>query len=280
MEGLIEIADYIKVDVLASDAAARREIHSALNGSAAALLAEKVEGGAEFEITRAEGYEYFQGYFFCRPKTVAGREVPPNRMNYLRLLAELARRPMDFEAVRQIVRSEPSLLYRLLRLANSPVAGRSGKVTSIHDALMLVGEERFRTLVSVAAMAAMGHGKPEALLHTALERAHFCEALGPLLGLNSTEQFLLGLLSVVDAMLDLPIETVAEAMPLRAEAKAALLSAKGSLATPLCLVRELEAGIWVRGPGVAQTFGIEEHGISQLYLEAVDRTSKTLNASR
>jgi EAL and modified HD-GYP domain-containing signal transduction protein len=98
--------------------------------------------------------------------------------------------------------------------------------------------------------------------------------------MNPSEQFLLGLLSVVDAMLGLPMETVAEAIPLRAEAKAALFSAKGSLATPLCLVRELERGAWGRGLGVIQAFGIEERTLAQLSLESVNRASKALEASR
>ena len=119
MQPLIDIATYVKVDFRLSDAAQRKQIHDLARGSGAILLAEKVEDQQEFDVALSEGYKCFQGYFFCRPKIVADREIPPNRMNYLRLLVELTRNPLNFEQLTRIARSEPSLMYRLLRLANS-----------------------------------------------------------------------------------------------------------------------------------------------------------------
>jgi EAL and modified HD-GYP domain-containing signal transduction protein len=223
MRPLVEIASYIKVDFRISDASQRREIRRMIRGSKAALLAEKVEDQEEFAVARAEGYTHFQGYFFCRPKVFANREIPPNRINYLRLMAELARQPLDLAEVIRIVRLETSLCYRLLRLANSPLLGIRNDVTSVRDAFMLVGEDRFRALASVAASCVMGEGQPTALITLSVERARFCELLAPLIEENPTEQFLLGLLSLLDAMLQTPMESIAQALPLRAEAKAALL---------------------------------------------------------
>ncbi len=127
MRPLIDIADYIKVDFRATDAAQRRAIHDMVRGSGAALLAEKVEDQEEFDVALGEGYQYFQGYFFCRPKMMANREIPPNRLNYLRLLVELTRKPFRLEEVTRIVRMEPSLYFRLLRLANSAMWGRPSR---------------------------------------------------------------------------------------------------------------------------------------------------------
>ena len=202
MQPLIDIASYIKVNFRLSDAKSRHEIQQALRGSHAALLAEKVEDQEEFAIARSEGYEFFQGYFFCRPKIMANREIPPNRMNYLRLLIELTRTPLNLREVMRIVQSEASLCYRLLLLANSPMWGVHGDVTSVRHAFMLVGENRFRTLVSVAASCVLSQDQPSALISLSLERARFCELLAPLVGEDPTEQFMLGLLSLVDAMLE------------------------------------------------------------------------------
>ena len=95
MQPLIDIATYIKVDFRLSDAAQRKQIHDLARGCGAILLAEKVEDQQEFDTAVSEGYQCFQGYFFCRPKIVADREIPPNRMNYLRLLVELTRNPLN-----------------------------------------------------------------------------------------------------------------------------------------------------------------------------------------
>lgn len=160
MQPLIELASFVKVDFRLSDARIRKQIREMVRGSRIALLAEKVEDQEEVNIALAEGYEYFQGYFFCRPKIMSDREIPPNRLNYLRLLVELARSSFNLREVERVVLSEASLCYRLLRLANSPLMGVRGEVKSIRSAMVMVGEDRFRTLVSVAVSSALGQNQP------------------------------------------------------------------------------------------------------------------------
>jgi c-di-GMP-related signal transduction protein len=279
MGRLIELASYVKVDFRLSDAAARRQIHDQVRGSGAALLAEKVEEQAEFEIALAEGYEFFQGHFFCRPKVLANREIAPNRMNYLRLLVELTRVPFNLARVTKIVRVEPSLCYRLLRLANSALWGRHREVTSVQEAFMVVGESRFRMLVSVAASCALGAGQT-ALIQLSLERARFCELLAPMVGENPTEQFLLGFLSLIDAMLGASIESIADSLPLRAEARAALLGANNCTAAPLRVMRSIEAGAWEGCAGQADLLGVSEETLSGIYVEAVKWASQSLELAK
>lgn len=279
MQPLIEIASYVKVDFRISDANERREIHRMTRGSKAALLAEKVEDQDEFDVARAEGYTYFQGYFFCRPKVFANREIPTNRVNYLRLMAELTRQPLDLREVVRIVRVEASLCYRLLRLANSPLWGIRNDITSILDAFILVGEDRFRALASVAASCAMSEGQPTALTSLSVERARFCELLAPLIGESPGEQFLLGLLSLLDAMLQTPMESIVKSLPLRAEAKAALLGATNPAAVPLCLIRSFESGAWGSCACAAAAVGVSEETLARLYFESVQWARDTLAMS-
>jgi len=280
LQPLIDIASYIKVDFRLSDAKSRHEIQQALRGSHAALLAEKVEDQEEFAIARSEGYEFFQGYFFCRPKIMANREIPPNRMNYLRLLIELTRTPLNLREVMRIVQSEASLCYRLLLLANSPMWGVHGDVTSVRHAFMLVGENRFRTLVSVAASCVLSQDQPSALISLSLERARFCELLAPLVGEDPTEQFMLGLLSLVDAMLETTMEAVAKSLPLRPEAKEALLGATNPVAVPLCLIRSFESGAWGNCSCASTDMGVSEETLAGLYVDAVKWATETLATNR
>jgi EAL and modified HD-GYP domain-containing signal transduction protein len=270
MQPLVNIVSYIKVDFRQSDVAQRKQIHALARGSGAILLAEKVEDQQEFDIALHEGYECFQGYFFCRPKIVADREIPPNRMNYLRLLVELTRNPLNLSELTRIVRWEPSLCYRLLRLANSALVAARTEVTSVLSAFMLVGEDRFRMLVSIAASSILGQDQPPAaLISLSLERARFCELLAPLLGENSTEQFMLGLLSLVDAVLQVSMDSIVKSLPLRPDAKAALLGEVNPASLPLSLIRGFEKGAWGTCACEAQRMGVGEETLAGLYVESV-----------
>jgi c-di-GMP phosphodiesterase len=280
MQPLIDLASYVKVDFQLQDAEKRRQIHSMVRGSNAALLAEKLEDQEQFNIARAEGYEYFQGYFFGKPTVTATRDIPTNRLNYLRLLVELTREPLNLKGVMEIVKTEASLCYRLLRLANSPLWGRRSDVTSVLDAFMLVGEDRFRMLVAVAASCEMAENRMPALTTQSLERARFCELMAPLIGEKPSEQFMLGLFSLLEAMLGIPMATILQALPLRKETKAALQGATNQVSVPLCMIKNFELGAWEPCVGTARTLDISEAKLTGLYIEAVQWASQAVDLGR
>jgi EAL and modified HD-GYP domain-containing signal transduction protein len=280
MQPLIDIANYVKVDFQSQDKEKRREIHKMVRGTQAALLAEKLEDQEQFNAARAEGYEYFQGYFFGKPTVTANREIAPNRINYLRLLVALTRDPLNLREVTEIVKMEASLCYRLLRLANSPLWGRRSDVTSVMDAFMLVGEDRFRMLVSVAASCEMGENHMMALTTQSLERARFCELMAPMIGEKASEQFILGLFSLLEAMLCIPMATILQTLPLRRETKAALLGATNQVSIPLCMIKNFERGLWEPCVATARTLDISEEKLTGIYIEAVKWASEAVDSSR
>jgi len=274
LQSLVEIADYIKVDFRSSDAYVRRQIQRMTRYSSALLVAEKLEDRDQFNIAHAEHFTFFQGYFFCRPAIIANRQIPSNRMT------ELTRQPMNLTEVTRLVELEESLCYRLLRLTNSASLGIGSEVTSVRGALMLVGEDRFRTLVSVAASCVLGRNQAPALTSLSLERARFCELLASRIGEDPGEQFLLGLLSLVDAMLETTMESVVQHLPLRKQAKAALLGAINPASVPLCLIRSFESGAWGNCSGAAIDLGIGEETLAGVYMEAVKWAAETVAANR
>jgi EAL and modified HD-GYP domain-containing signal transduction protein len=280
MQPLVNLASYIKVDFQVSDAAQRKAIRAMARSSDAAMLAEKVESQEDFKIARNEGFKYFQGYFFCHPTIIENREIPANRMNYLQLLTELSRDQLNLREVARIVQMEASLCYRLLLLANSARWSRRTDVTSVQDAFMLVGEHRFRALVSVATSGLLSQDQPPALIGMSLERARFCELVAPLVGEPPSEQFMLGQLSLLDAMLEIPMETIVKTLPLRPEAKAALLGGKGKVAMPLSLIRGFESGAWASCASTASELGINEEKLSQLYMDSVRWATESLAPSK
>jgi c-di-GMP-related signal transduction protein len=226
---LLELVHYLKVDFRVSQAEEREAISRRYRPKGLRLLAEKVESQGDQRDAERLGYTYFQGYFFCKPSMVEARDVPTNKLPYLRLLEAIAPQEIDYKKVEEIIKQEPSLVYKLLRYLNSPLMGFRTEIHSIQHAMNLLGDKEFRRWVSVLALVAMADGKPPELIRTALTRAYFCEEISGPLGMetDSSDLFLMGLLSVTDALLDMPMERVLAGLPVSQEVSQAL-KRKGS----------------------------------------------------
>ncbi len=223
-EPLLPLAKFLKVDFRSAGADIRRSIAHRFRGTGVRLLAEKVETQAELEEARSMGYTFFQGFFFCKPAMVVAREIPGNKLNCLRLLEAVSPAEFSHDAVEDLLKTDPSLVYKLLRYLNSPLLGLRGKVHGVRDAISLLGEIEFRRWASIVAIAVMAADKPPELIRTALTRGFFCEAISHPLGMTpqSSDLFLMGLLSVTDALLDLPIEQVLSTLPVSPDVRTAL----------------------------------------------------------
>ncbi|MFT4113296.1 EAL and HDOD domain-containing protein [Silvibacterium sp.] len=262
-------ADYLKVDFRLSGPDERKRIAKIASKTNAVLLAEKIESQQEFDDARREKYQLFQGYFFCRPSILAERDLPANWSNYMRLVSALNRETLALSEIAPIVEAEASLCYRLLRLANSAAIPTRSQITSVTSAVMMVGEARFRTLASLALAAALGADQPKVLLQISLERAHFCQRIASLLGEDPNEQYLLGLLSLIGAMLHSPMEKLVHALPLREEAKNVLLGVDCPIARALRLIIALESGDWEPISETAEHLHISEARIAGIYIDSL-----------
>ena len=180
-----------------------------------ALVAEKIETQDEFRQARAEGFTLIQGYYFCRPVLLENRNVPANRLSHIEILRLLHEDSLDLRALTRLVKRDASLTYRLLRLINSPLCAVRQEVNSVQSALIAVGEDAFRRIATLAITSEINAGQPAEILRMAFVRGRFCELAARFCGLNSTEQYLLGLLSLVPAMLRLPMEELVPTLPLR-----------------------------------------------------------------
>lgn len=269
MRPLIALVDFLKIDFRTTNACARASLRAQIGPTRAAWLAEKVESHAEFQQACAEGFEYFQGFFFCRPILESHRDIPPNALSQLRLLAAVSQSPVDMAELERILQSDASLTYRLLRLVNSAAYGLSREIRSIRSALIMVGEMEFRKLITVAVSHSMQATRPSALVSLALVRARFCELLAPHLGQRPAEQYLVGMLSLLDALLEVPMQTVVGRLPLRAEAKAALLGETNSESFGLCLLRNYESGEWKQCLHATAKMHLNADLLNSLYVESV-----------
>jgi len=243
-EPLVNLAHIIKVDFRTTsidDAAAMVKRFGSKNCH---LLAEKVETRDEFLAAKKAGFSYFQGYFFRRPELMQAREIPANRANYLRLLQAISRSELDPKELEDAIKGEASLCYRFLRYLNSPVFGFSSQVKSIRHALAMLGEREVRRWLRLVVTLSATQNKPSDLVLSALVRARFGELLAPKIKHGESELFLVGLLSLMDAILDVRMGVVLEGISLDPEARAVLLGEKSTLSGFYRLMLAQEAGDW------------------------------------
>jgi c-di-GMP-related signal transduction protein len=271
-EPLVPLADFIKVDLLLTSEDEQMHLARTFSSTNVRLVAEKVESYDEFQRTLSWGYTYFQGYFFSRPQMVTHHDVPAYKLNYLRVLQAVNQPQMDLHAISERIKEEASLSYRLLRYLNSPAFPFVVNVSSIPHGLSLLGERGTRKWVSLVAIACMGDEKPAELVMLPLMRARFCELLAPYAGLakSANDLFLLGLLSAMDAILDMEMTDVLKEIAIREDIRKALLGEKNKLRAVFDLALKYEMGAWGTIGDDLGRLGIGEELIPALYLQAVD----------
>jgi EAL and modified HD-GYP domain-containing signal transduction protein len=271
-EALVTIADFVKVDFLSTPEASRAAIVRRLAPRGIGMVAERVETREMFEEASRAGYAYFQGYFFARPAILTAKDIPGQKLQMFRILQEIHRPDLDFIKIERILKQDVGLCYKFLRYINSAWFGWRDRIGSIRRALVLLGEREVRRWVTLVAVAGMSEDKPQELLVQALTRARFCELLAPLAGLSyrAEELFLVGMLSLMDAVLDRPLPSLLADLPLSDDAAAALLGQPSPLAAILAAVLAYERGGWDEFAARAAEAGVAEALCPGLYLEALE----------
>jgi EAL and modified HD-GYP domain-containing signal transduction protein len=207
------------------------------------FLVEGIETHEEFELCKALGVDLFEGRFLLKPKATT-RNVPLSRASVVQLLAELQEPDIRLVRLEEIITQDVALSYKLLRFANSAYVGLRRTVNSIRHAVGLVGVRRIQNWASLLLFSKIDD-KPQELLSTAAIRGRMCEQLA-----DSDDParratfFTAGLLSVLDALLDLPMAEAVKRLPLAEEITAALVSHTGTLGTALQAVLHYEQGHW------------------------------------
>jgi EAL and modified HD-GYP domain-containing signal transduction protein len=268
-EPLVDIADYIKVDFFQTGAEERKKLLKRLKGVTVALIAEKVETQEQYKQACDEGFTLFQGYYFCRPVLLENRQVPANRLSHIEILQLLRRDTIELKKLIQLLKRDASLTYRLLRLVNSPMCAVRQEVNSIQSALLAVGEEAFRRIAMLAITSELSSNQPMEILRMAFVRGRFCELAARLSGRDTTEQYLVGLLSLLPAMLRMPMVELTPALPLRDEVRRALEGAPNPERSLLAWLEFHERGDWAGSDIAAESNGLQKEGLLTDYAEAV-----------
>jgi EAL and modified HD-GYP domain-containing signal transduction protein len=271
---LLELASFVKIDLTANDWSAIERTLAVARKHPVKVIAKKVETREQFNTCKVLGFDYFQGYFFCRPQLVEGRRLPVSRLATVRLITKLNNPSVELKELEQAIGQDVALTYKLLRYINSAAYSLARPVNSIGHAIMLVGQQQIRTWASLVLFSKF-EDKPRDVVVTGAIRAKMCEYLAPAVGLaNPDRSFLVGLLSVLEAVVNQPMEQIIPSLPLEDEIADALLSGKGPLGSVLRCVLEYEKRNWREAQAA---INVKEDDIRDAYRKSVGWSLSTLN---
>ncbi|MDH5395326.1 MAG: HDOD domain-containing protein [Gammaproteobacteria bacterium] len=262
---LVELADIIKIDILQLDEQGLREHVSKLRQYDVRLLAEKVETQQEYELCKELGFDYFQGYFFCKPNIVKSQRAPANRLTIINLLSQLQNPDVQIEKLEELISQDLALSYRLLKYINSAAFALRREVDSIHHAIVMLGLNTIRNLANLMLMSNIDD-KPHDLIVIAIIRARMCQQLGIQIDKSMKDVFFtIGLFSVIDALMDSTMEDITSQLPLSSTIKNALLKHEGIGGTALKCCIAFERADWEN----VQCAGLDDYTIQKAYFDAV-----------
>ena len=229
LKPFLELADIVKLDLVAlEEEQLIQEIENVRQYPNIKLLAEKVETQEMKDFCIELGFVYFQGFFFCKPQLVKQKQVITNKTVVLNLLNKIQNPELDYDEFQAILSQDVTLSYKLLRYINSAMFSLRREVDSIKDAVILLGQDNVKKWLSLILMSRMGKDKPNELIVIALTRAKMCELLADELHPEIQPQmFIVGLFSVLDALMDTPMIELLDTVILNSAIKFALLDHEG-----------------------------------------------------
>nr|WP_276519780.1 HDOD domain-containing protein [Bacillus infantis] len=277
----LEYANIIKVDIIKTNIQDIGKILRELPNKDVKLLAEKVETREDFTIAKSLGFTLFQGYFFSKPVVINAKDVSSTLINqqHLYLLNKIDDPEPDIDEIAELVENDFSLTYKILRIVNSAAYHMRNKINSIKQAIMVLGLYELRKWVLLMAISDYKSAKDNETIKLSMCRAKFAESIGKLKQRNISEYFLLGLFSLIDTILERPMEEILVELPLTPEMQEALLGHKNEFALILDLLSSLERGISINE--LSSFLNIPEDEIYRQYVEAIgwaDSLNRSINA--
>lgn len=243
---LLEIVDIVKVDILQLSKEEVREHCRLLKPYKVTLLAEKIETLEQLYECVDFGFKLFQGHFLSKPQIVKGKKVSANSIALMQVVQELQNPNTTAKDVEALVLRDAVLTYKLLRIINSAAYSLVREVDSLSQAIVLLGLEQVRKWATLIALS-NNQDKPEELSRSLLARGRMCELLAEAMKRNnSSNYFMVGMMSEINALLDMDIETLLEQIPLNDEIKQAIAHRKGPMGEVLQAVVAYENGEWDR----------------------------------
>lgn len=243
-EPLFEMVDVVKVDLpqIMGPAALEKSVKY-LKHWPFQLLAEKVEHIEQAILCKELGFDLFQGYYYARPTILTGRRTDTSKLALMRLLG-LALGDAETEEIEQVFKGDPSLSYNLLRLVNSVAMGMRHEICSLRQAIVVLGRQQLQRWIQLLLFVNPGDDLHSPLLELAATRGKLMELLATARpgqdGDYQDRAFMVGIMSLLDTLLGMPLQEVVKQVSLTSEVENALLSHDGRLGRLLLLVEKME----------------------------------------
>jgi len=243
------------------------------------ILVKNVETHEEFQWAHDHGVDYFMGGFFKTPCLTTDRAIMVNQISHFQLLKELHQPQIRLNRLEHIISRDATLTFKILEFINSAHVGTRFRIHSIQHALSMLGEQEIQKWATLVIVSIMSQHKPPELLTTALIRAHFCEEMAVHSGQGNLkhECFFLGLISVLDAILDLEMEVLLKRLPVSSLIAQALM---GSTDNPMSLLLQLiiyyEESNWFKLAETAHRLRVEENLVVKTYIDALEFASQDM----
>ena len=266
-EPLIEATHIVKLDFMESSDDDIVAMAKDLGGRGKVLLAEKVESKEDWTRAVDLGCSLFQGFFFSKPEVISTTGMQSLKVHLLEILAELGGDDYNLGRVEKLLARDVATSYKLLRYINSAALRTTQRVTSIRHAVTFLGRDSFRRFVALILSSDLGTDKPFELVRLALVRARFCERVAPVT-VRDSEFFLLGLCSLLDALLDQPMDEIVRQLPLP-EYLLDALKGRHPYHGFIRLIQAFERGDWDTVSDLASELDVSEEQVGEAYLEAI-----------
>jgi EAL and modified HD-GYP domain-containing signal transduction protein len=269
---LLDIARFVKLDVREGADAVLGRVRPYLDGSDVRLIAEKIERPEGVGDCRDLGFHYFQGFVFGVPQLLSGRRIRPGRLTVLNLMNALARKDASVAQLESIIVQDVGLSVTLLRYMNSAAVGLNRRVSSIREAIVYLGTDTIRSFAYLVSLTAHSQ-EPAELARTGMIRGRMMEMVATALGHDDPPaHFTVGLLSVADALLSVPMDVLLDELDeLDDSVKRALVAREGELGDRLRLVEGYELGRLDQIDAV----GVNPYLVRDAYLRAVEWADET-----
>ncbi len=262
----------IKIDIQQSSVDDIKEVLAAVKDHPhIKMLAEKVETYEEYNQMLQLGFDYFQGYFFAKPEMIKTKSLSPSQMAMAELLYETSKTELDLNSITSVFERDVSLSYKLLRYANSAIFKRRNEISTIKQALVILGSGELKRFIGLMFAITANPDKPSELINMAMTRAKFCELVAQDIRsqLDVSIAFLTGLLSMIDAILDEEMSIVLDKLPLSNDIKGPLLTKKGVMAALIKLVEFIEQAQWDKTTLVIEKLKLDKDKVVEHYNQAL-----------
>lgn len=268
---LLNLVDIVKIDTMQYAFPTIAKQIPRFTHANVKLVANNVDTQQNFTNFSELGFDYFQGYFFAKPESFSNAPLPVNKLSLIELIGETTNENFGIGRINEIIERDVGLSYMLLRFINNPMVNKRFKITSLKHALNYMGEVEIKKFIALLALANLADDKPMELLHMSLVRARFCDLMAKerQIGDNPPTGFMVGLFSLLDALLDQEMQNLVMKMPIVDEVKFALCGGKNDFYQYIMLARAFESGTWMKVRKIADLLKLDQRLLHGLFNQAV-----------